>query len=209
MAGRTPQEPTVSELPRERAFVGQLVWTGEDALFSDAPALARSFAEVKESIPCRELPVVTAVVSFEPGFVPEGATAPGAAGGSGGSTDAAGAAPFAYFMGDEVEPDAKAVRQALAAAPGLVCVRVPAGTTLATAPVRVGTQATLPLRVARLRAWLHGTWLPGAAAAQGLASAADELGFSDMELYHYRKRRFRRATKLVMSLALPLRRPQG
>lgn len=204
MAGRTPRQPEVVEQPRERAFVGLLAWTTEEGLFSDAPALARSFGEVKESIPRRVLPVVTAVVAFEPGFVPEGVAAPG----DGGSGNPAGA-PFAYFMGDEVEPDAKAVREALAAAPGLVCVRVPAGTTLARVPVRVGSQATLALRVARLRSWLHGTWLPGAAAGQGLVSAADELGFADMELYHYRKRRFRRATKMVMELALPVRRTRG
>lgn len=209
MAGRTPRQPEVVEQPRERAFVGLLAWTTEEGLFSDAPALARSFGEVKESIPRRALPVVTAVVAFEPGFVPEGVAAPRDGGpgdpaerGAGGPAGA----PFAYFMGDEVEPDAKAVREALAAVPGLVCVRVPAGTTLARVPVRVGSQATLALRVARLRSWLHGTWLPGAAAGQGLVSAADELGFADMELYHYRKRRFRRATKMVMELALPVRR---
>ena len=134
MAGRTPRQPEVVEQPRERAFVGLLAWTTEEGLFSDAPALARSFGKVKESIPRRALPVVTAVVAFEPGFVPEGVAAP-RDGGPGdpaerGAGGPAGAASFAYFMGDEVEPDAGAVREALAAAPGLVCVRVPAGTAL-------------------------------------------------------------------------------
>ena len=163
----------VFRLDLPRAFVGCSVTTSERDMFADAPELARRLAAVKEQLPCRVMPVVTAQVTDEPG-------ADGC---------------FRYFTGDEVEPGSEPLRRALAAAEGLEAVRIPAGTLVATMPVRVGTQATLPLRVAAARKRFYEEWLP----ASGYTSSA-ELGFRDVELYHYRKRRLRRATKLVLEL---------
>ena len=163
----------VFRLDLPRAFVGCSVTTSERDMFADAPELARRLAAVKEQLPCRVMPVVTAQVTDEP--------------------DADGC--FRYFTGDEVEPGSEPLRRALAAAEGLEAVRIPAGTLVATMPVRVGTQATLPLRVAAARKRFYEEWLP----ASGYTSSA-ELGFRDVELYHYRKRRLRRATKLVLEL---------
>ena len=171
----------VERLALPRAFVGCSVLTSEKDMFSDAPELARRLAAVKEQLPGRVMPVVTAVVAHEP--------------------DADGR--FAYFTGDEVEPGDAPVRQALAAADGLEAVRLPAGTLVARMPVRVGTQATLPLRVAAARKSFYEDWLP----TSGYEVCCD-LGFRDVELYHYRRRRFRRATKLVLELLFVIK-PAG
>ena len=142
-------------------------------MFRDAGELARRLGGVKESIACRVMPVVTAVAVDEAGE--DGL--------------------FRYFTGDEVEPGAEPVRRALASADDLESVTLPAGTLTARVDVRVGTQATLPLRIAAARKSFYEEWLP----ASGY-TASTELGFRDVELYHYRKRRFRRATKLVVEL---------
>ena len=57
----------VVPLALPRAFVGCSVMTSEKDMFSDAPVLARRLAEVKEDVPCRVMPVVTAVICDEPG----------------------------------------------------------------------------------------------------------------------------------------------
>lgn len=163
----------VGPLALPRVFVGRSLTTSEKDMFADAPKLARRLAEVKEQVPCRVMPVVTAVVCDEPG-------ADGR---------------FRYFTGDEVEPGEEPVRRALAAAEGLEAVRLPAGTLVARMPVRVGTQATLPLRIAAARKSFYEEWLPGSG-----YEPSCELGFRDLELYHYRRRRFRRATKMVLEL---------
>ena len=94
---------------------------------------------------------------------------------------------YRYFTGDEVEPGAEPVRRALASAEGLEATEVPAGTLVALVP--------LPLRIASARRAFYEDWLP----KSGYGSSA-ALGFRDVELYHYRKRRFRRATKMVLEL---------
>lgn len=142
-------------------------------MFSDAPELARRLAAVKEQLPGRVMPVVTAQVAFEPD----------------------GEGRLRYFMGDEVEPGEAPVARALAAADGLEIVRIPAGMLAVCASVPVGTQATLPLRIASVRRRFYEEWLPSSGYAASTAS-----GFRDVELYHYRRRRFRRATKLVAEL---------
>ena len=60
----------VAPLALPRAFVGRSVMTSEKDMFSDAPVLARRLAEVKEDVPCRVMPVVTAVICDEPGEEP-------------------------------------------------------------------------------------------------------------------------------------------
>ncbi len=87
------------------------------------------------------------------------------------------------------------MRRALAAAEGLEAVRIPAGALAVVVPVPVGTQATLPLRIAAARKRFYEDWLP----TSGYRPSC-ELGFRDVELYHYRRRRFRRATKMVLDL---------
>lgn len=163
----------VAPLALPRVFVGRSVMTSEKDMFSDAPVLARRLAEVKEDVPCRVMPVVTAVICDEPGE--DGR--------------------FRYFTGDEVEPGEEPVRRALAAAEGLEAVRIPAGALAVVVPVPVGTQATLPLRIAAARKRFYEDWLP----TSGYRPSC-ELGFRDVELYHYRRRRFRRATKMVLEL---------
>lgn len=170
----------VEPLAVARAFVGVGVETSEGRLFEDAPTLARAFAAAREDVPDRVMPVVTASVLL------------GAALGGGPGGDDAG---LVSFMGDEVAADSPRVRDLLATRPDLREVRVPAGTLVAVVPVRVGTQATLPLRVAAARKAFWEGWLPGSGYV-----AARELGFCDLELYHYRRRRFRRATKMVLEL---------
>lgn len=166
-------EVKVERLQLPRAFVGCSVQTSEKDMFADAPKLAKRLGAVKEKVRGRKMPVVTAVISDEPA---EDGT-------------------YRYFTGDEVEPGAEPVRRALASAEGLEATEVPAGTLVALVPVRVGTQATLPLRIASARRAFCEDWLPGS----GYESSA-ALGFRDVELYHYRKRRFRRATKMVLEL---------
>ena len=163
----------VASLALPRAFVGRSVMTSEKDMFSDAPVLAQRLAEVKEDVPCRVMPVVTAVICDEPGE--DGR--------------------FRYVTGDEVEPGEEPVRRALAAVEGLEAVRIPAGALAAVVPVPVGTQVTLPLRIATARKRFYEDWLP----TSGYRPSC-ELGFRDVELYHYRRRRFRRATKMVLEL---------
>lgn len=166
-------EVTVERLALPRAFVGCSTETCEAEMFRDAGELARRLGGVKESIEGRLMPVVTAVVVDEAG--PDG--------------------HFRYFTGDEVQPGAEPLRRAVASAEGLESTTIPAGTLTAHVDVRVGTQTTLPLRIAAARKAFYEQWLPSSGYV-----ASTELGFRDVELYHYRKRRFRRATKLVVEL---------
>ena len=168
---------SVERLERARAFVGLEVRVTEEALFQEAPGLARACAAVKEDLPHRVMPVETAVVT-------------GTAGEDG---------AFSYFMGDEVEPGGAKVREALASAEGLVLRELPAGTLVARVPVRFSLQAGVAMKAARIRAYIHGEWL-----AENGYRIAQGLGIQDIELYHYRRRRFRQARKMVMELAFPI-----
>lgn len=103
---------------------------------------------------------------------------------------------YRYFMGDEVVGKARGGAQE-----GLEDVTVPAGTLVAVVPVRFHVQASAALHAARARREFYEDWLP----RSGYESAADELGFADVELYHYRRRRFRRARKMVLELLFVLR----
>lgn len=100
---------------------------------------------------------------------------------------------YSYFMGDQVEK-----KGSNASFEKLV---LPEGTLMVRVPVEFHTQAGAPLRAAEIRRAFSEDWLP----ASGYESASDEIGFVDFELYHYRRRRFRRALKMVMELAFPVR----
>ncbi len=165
---------TVTPLEGERVFRGRPLITCEQRVFDDGARLARDFAQVKEGIEERVMPVVSAVVAFEPGE--DGR--------------------YRYFMGDEVASNAAACAQ-----DDLEDVRVPAGTLVAVIPVRFRLQASAALSAARARRSFYEDWLP----QSGYESAAPDLGFSDIELYRYRRRRFRRARKLVMELMFVVR----
>ncbi len=103
---------------------------------------------------------------------------------------------YRYFMGDEVAGAARKKPQ-----DGLEDVVVPAGTLVAVVPVKFRLQAVAALSAAQVRKAFYEDWLPGS----GYESAADELGFADVELYHYRRRRFRRARKMVLNLMFLVR----
>ncbi len=165
---------TVTPLEGERVFRGRSLITCEQRVFDDGARLARDFAQVKGCIEGRVMPVVSAVVAFEPGE--DGR--------------------YRYFMGDEVARNAAACVQ-----DDLEDVCVPAGTLVAVIPVRFRLQASAALSAARARRSFYEDWLP----RSGYESAAPDLGFSDIELYHYRRRRFRRARKLVMELMFVVR----
>ncbi len=159
---------TVAPLEDERVFRGCSIVTSEKTAFDDGAVLARKFAQVKESVGGRVMPVVSAAVSFAP------------------AEDGA----YRFFMGDEVE-----ARAAKKAQEGLEDVRVPAGTLVAVVPVKFHLQASAALAAAKVRRAFYEDWLP----SSGYVSA-DDLGFVDVELYHYRRRRFRRARKMVLDL---------
>ena len=165
---------TVAPLEEDRVFRGRSLVTDERRVFEDGTLLARDFAKVKETVEGRVMPVVSAVVAFEP--------------------DEAG--EYRYFMGDEVAGNAAGRRQE-----GLEDVRVPAGTLAAVVPVRFRVQASAALNAARARRSFYEEWLP----SSGYESAAADLGFADIELYHYRRRRFRRARKMVLELMFLVR----
>ena len=167
----------VEKLEQPRVFVGMEVRATEESLFEGAPRLARSYAEVKEGIPNRVMPVMTAVVSGVP--------------------DKGGA--FSYFMGDEVEPGLGKRREAIKSAEGLVERELPAGTLVARVPVEFALQASAPMKAARIRAHIYNEWL-----GENGYRSADGLGIRDLEVYHYRRRRFRKARKMVMELVFPI-----
>lgn len=160
---------TVAPLEEDRVFRGRSLITCEQRVFEDGARLARDFAQVKEGIEGRVMPVVSAVVAFEAGEDGQ----------------------YRYFMGDEVATKATGRAQ-----DGLEDVLVPAGTLVAVIPVKFRLQASAALSAASVRRSFYEDWLP----RSGYESAALDLGFSDIELYHYRRRRFRRARKLVMDL---------
>lgn len=93
---------------------------------------------------------------------------------------------FLYFMGDEVVVKSE-VRKPL------YQITLPKGTLLAKVSVRVGSQLTLSYKVAKLRRQFYTEWRK----EHGYSSAAP---YEDMEVYHYRKRRFRKSRKMVMEL---------
>ncbi|WP_322150805.1 hypothetical protein [Paratractidigestivibacter sp.] len=104
---------------------------------------------------------------------------------------------YRYFMGDEVEKRG--------GNKGLEELLVPAGTLVAVVPVKFHMEASAALRAAQVRQAFYDGWLPGSC----YECASDELGFADVELYHYRKRRFRRAKKMVLNLMFVLREKTG
>lgn len=167
---------TVAPLEEDRVFRGRSLMTDDERIFEDGARLARDFAQVKESVEGRAMPVVSAVAAFAPG--------------EGGE--------YRYFMGDELD-----VSRGGAAKPqdGLEDVVVPAGTLVAVVPVRFHVQASAALHAARVRRSFYEEWLP----SSGYESAAADLGFADIELYRYRRRRFRRARKMVLDLMFLVR----
>lgn len=99
---------------------------------------------------------------------------------------------YAYYMGDEVEKKG--------GNKGFERLVLPAGTLLVHVPVTFHVQASAPLHAAEARRAFAEDWLPTS------GYVLDEsLGFVDFELYHYRRRRFRRARKMVMELAFPVK----
>ena len=164
----TKLDITVAPLEDERVFRGCSIETCEKTVFDDGAVLARMFAQVKETVTGRVMPVVSAAVSFSPGEDGH----------------------YRFFMGDEVEGHVGKKAQE-----GLEDVRVPAGTLVAVVPVKFHMQASAALAAAKVRRAFYEDWLPGS----GYVSATD-LGFIDVELYHYRRRRFRRARKMVLDL---------
>lgn len=165
---------TVAPLEEDRVFRGRSLMTDDRCVFDDGAKLARDFAQVKESVEGRVMPVVSAVVAFEAG--------------EGGE--------YRYFMGDEVTGKTAGRRQE-----GLEDVVVPAGTLVAVVPVKFRLQASAALAAAQVRKSFYEDWLP----TSGYESAACDLGFSDVELYHYRRRRFRKARKMVLELMFVVR----
>lgn len=93
---------------------------------------------------------------------------------------------FLYFMGDEVVIKSEVSKP-------LVQITLPKGTLLAKVSVKVGSQLTLSYKVADLRRQFYTEWRK----EHGYVSAAP---YEDMEVYHYRKRRFRKSRKMVMEL---------
>lgn len=166
----------VAPLEHARVFRGRSLVTDGQKVFEDGPRLAREFGGVRNDISGREMPVVSAVVAHNP--AEEGGR-------------------FRYFMGDEVCPSASKRLQE-----GFEDLVLPAGTLTAVVHVPFHLLALAALHVARARRSFYEEWLPGS----GYVSAADELGFPDTELYHYRRRRFRRARKMVLDLLFVIRR---
>lgn len=93
---------------------------------------------------------------------------------------------FHYFMGDEVSN----IKQL---ANPLLSLTIPRGTQMAKVSVPVGSQLTLSYKVADIRKQFYTEWLN----EHGYKKHAS---MEDMELYHYRRRRFRKSLKMVMEL---------
>ena len=93
---------------------------------------------------------------------------------------------YDYFMGDEVS---SVKGQELF----MQKVVLPKGTCVARVQVKAGFQMTLSYKAASIRKQFYTEWLQ----EHGYVSACP---LEDMELYHYRRRRFRKAVKLVMEL---------
>ena len=104
---------------------------------------------------------------------------------------------YRYFMGDEICGSAAKKPQQ-----GFEDLVLPAGTIVAVVHIPFHLQASAALHAAQARRSFYEDWLPGS----GYESAADEVGFSDVELYRYRRRRFRRARKMVLDLLFVIRR---
>ena len=93
---------------------------------------------------------------------------------------------YVYFMGDEVTK-AEKLKQPL------VTHTIPKGTLVARISIPVGSQLTLSYKVADIRKQFYTSWLK----EHGYVS---HEYMEDMELYHYRRRRLRKALKMVMEL---------
>lgn len=93
---------------------------------------------------------------------------------------------FDYFFGDEVTRVMK-LKEPLSS------LKIVKGTQYAKVSVKVGNSVTLAYRVAKLRQRFYTEWLPASGYQKGTL-------IEDMEVYKYRKRKFRRAKKLVMDL---------
>lgn len=93
---------------------------------------------------------------------------------------------FDCFMGDEVHSINKSEDP-------MQYIVLSKGTCMAKVKVRVGSQMTLSYRVAGIRKQFYTKWLK----LHGYVSVSP---FEDMELYHYRRRKFRKSTKMVMEL---------
>lgn len=93
---------------------------------------------------------------------------------------------FRYFMGDEVSSMKKLVDP-------LVSMVLPKGTMVAKVSVPVGSQLTLSYKVAEIRKQFYTTWL-------NEHPYVSHPIMEDMELYHYRRKRFRKSLKMVMEL---------
>lgn len=87
------------------------------------------------------------------------------------------------FMGDVTE---KANKQ-------LALVKLEKDQWIVKFPVKYHSQALLPAKVAKLRKEFYQEWLPNQNFDQ------DDM-WQDLEVYHYRKRRFRKATKMVVEI---------
>lgn len=87
------------------------------------------------------------------------------------------------FMGDMTE---KANKQ-------MAFVRIEKGQWIVKVPIKYHSQALLPAKVAKIRKKFYQDWLPLQAFDQ------DDV-WQDLEVYHYRKRYFRKSTKMVMEL---------
>lgn len=89
----------------------------------------------------------------------------------------------AVFMGDFVEKENA----------GLESFRLKKGQLVVKVPVPVRMQALLPAKVARIRKQFYQDWL-----VQSKYCSASL--WQDLEVYHYRRRYFRKARKMVMEL---------
>lgn len=87
------------------------------------------------------------------------------------------------FMGDMTE---KANKQ-------MASLKIEKGQWIVKVPVKYHTQALLPAKVAEFRKKFYQGWLP-------YQDFDQDDAWQDLEVYHYRKRRFRKATKMVMEL---------
>lgn len=87
------------------------------------------------------------------------------------------------FMGDMTE---KANKQ-------MTLVKIEKGQWVVKVPVKYHLQAFLPTKVADIRKKFYQDWLP-------LQDFDQDNIWQDLEVYHYRKRHFRKSTKMVMEL---------
>ena len=75
----------------------------------------------------------------------------------------------------------------------MASLKIEKGQWIVKVPVKYHTQALLPAKVAEFRKKFYQDWLP-------YQDFDQDDAWQDLEVYHYRKRRFRKATKMVMEL---------